>query len=437
MAATPMMQQYLDAKSACGDALLLFRMGDFYELFYDDAKTASRVLGLALTSRDKGENPIPMAGFPYHQLESYLGKLIASGYRAAVCEQVEDPKAAKGLVKREVTRVVSPGTLTDDALLDPRASNYLAAVALPAAKQNGHDRAGLAWAELSTGRFFAACVPTARLADELARIAPAECLMAEDLVAEDEEKTERLPSGTMLTRRPAWAFALDNAAAALTKHFGTATLDGFGFEAADSPALRAAGAVLDYLRETQKTSLEHIDRLAPYRPGELLEIDEATRRSLEITRTIRTGQREGSLLAVIDKTVTPLGSRLLADWLANPLTKLDAINARLDAVARLVEDGALRDALREELRGIYDLERLLARVATGRASPRDLSFVARTLAKLPKLKGILARSASEGEPLTGTESVARSPRPLVGALNDAIDLCPKSPAPRATPRGED
>src|SRR5262245_13848306 len=201
MAATPMMQQYQDAKAACGEALLLFRMGDFYELFFDDAKTAARVLGLTLTSRDKGENPIPMAGFPYHQLESYLGKLIAAGLRAAVCEQVEDPKLAKGLVKRELTRVVSPGTLTDDALLDPLASNYLAAVALPPHHRNGDSVAGLAWAELSTGRFYAACVPHARLADEFARLGPAECLLAEEA---------ELPAGAaprmLLTRRPAWSF---------------------------------------------------------------------------------------------------------------------------------------------------------------------------------------------------------------------------------------
>src|SRR3954465_11907218 len=169
MAATPMMQQYLDAKAAAGDALLLFRMGDFYELFFEDARNAARILGLTLTSRDKGENPIPMAGFPYHQLESYLAKLIANGHRAAVCEQVEDPKLAKGLVKRELTRVVSPGTLTDEALLDPRQSNYLAAVALPAHRNNGDLTAGIAWAELSTGRFFAACVPVIRLPDEMAR----------------------------------------------------------------------------------------------------------------------------------------------------------------------------------------------------------------------------------------------------------------------------
>jgi DNA mismatch repair protein MutS len=431
MAVSPMMQQYLDAKAACGDALLLFRMGDFYELFYDDAKTASRTLGLTLTSRDKGENPIPMAGFPYHQLEGYLGKLIAAGFRAAVCEQVEDPKQAKGLVKREVTRVVSPGTLTDDALLDPRESNYLAAVALPSTKQNGDDRAGLAWAELSTGRFFAATLPAAKLADELARIGPAECL-----VADDSEMTTSFPADTMLTRRPAWAFALDSATTTLTKHFQTSTLDGFGFDEADSPALRAAGAVLDYLRETQKTSLDHIDRLTPYRAGDLLEIDEATRRSLEITRTIRSGAREGSLLSVIDQTVTPMGSRLLADWLANPLTNVAAIDDRLDAVAALVADGPLRETLRDELRGVYDLERLLARVATGRASPRDLSFVARTLAKLPKVKERLSKAPTIGRgvghevdrsysTLTTGQSFDSLKATLLAELHNQLDLCPE------------
>jgi DNA mismatch repair protein MutS len=411
MAATPMMQQYLDAKNACGDALLFFRMGDFYELFYDDARTAARVLGLTLTSRDKGENPIPMAGFPYHQLESYLAKLIANGHRAAVCEQVEDPKLAKGLVKRELTRVISPGTLTDDALLDPRESNYLAAVALPAHKSNGEATAGIAWAELSTGRFFAATVPTARIADELARIAPAECLLAEEDAPSASVPCPPfpLPSRTMLTRRPAWSFGYDTALAALQKHFELATLDGLGFTDADSPALRAAGAVLDYLCETQKASLVHIDRLTPYRSGDLLEIDEASRRSLEITRTIRTGDREGSLLATIDKTVTPMGARLLADWVTNPLTNVAAIQGRQTAVSELVADDGLREALREQLRGVYDLERLLSRVATGRASPRDLSFVSRTLAALPKVKA----------KITARKSV------LLAELEVGLDLCPE------------
>jgi DNA mismatch repair protein MutS len=408
MAATPMMQQYLDSKSACGDALLLFRMGDFYELFYDDAKTAARILGLTLTSRDKGENPIPMAGFPYHQLESYLAKLIGAGQRAAVCEQVEDPKLAKGLVKREVTRVVSPGTLTDDALLDPRESNFLAAVALPAHKNNGEDRAGLAWAELSTGRFLAASVPARKLTDELARIGPAECLVAEDADFCEEAGLGAGAKRMMVTRRPAWAFGLESAVGTLQKHFQTATLDGFGFDDGDSAALRAAGALIDYLRETQKASLAHIDRLTPHRSGQTLEIDEATRRSLEITRTIRSGMREGSLLAVIDKTVTPMGARLLADWLANPLTNRVAIEGRLDAVVELMADDALRELVREALRGVYDLERLLARVTTGRASPRDLSFIGRTLAALPKLKAKLTARKSA----------------LLSELERCIDLCP-------------
>src|SRR5262249_34169430 len=192
---------------------------------------------------------------------------------------------------------------------------YLAAVALSGHKNNGENSAGIAWAELSTGRFMATTVPLVKLPDEIARISPAECL-----IVEDTDLAAALQSKTMLTRRPAWAFSLETAVAPLQKHFQTATLDGFGFTGADAPALRAAGAVIDYLCETQKASLAHIDRLVPYRSGELLEIDEATRRSLEITRTIRSGDREGSLLSVIDKTVTPMGARLLADWISNPLT---------------------------------------------------------------------------------------------------------------------
>jgi DNA mismatch repair protein MutS len=401
-ATTPMMQQYHDAKALCGDALLLFRMGDFYELFHDDAKLAARVLGLTLTSRDKGENPIPMAGFPYHQLESYLAKLIAAGHRAAVCEQMEDPKKAVGIVKREIARVVTPGTLTDDALLDPRASNYLAAVAMPSTTSNGTPKLGLAWAELSTGRFFAATIDGGRLDDELARIAPAEVLWADDAPPRESR------SGPLATCRPAWSFGIDHATKCLTRHFGTSTLEGFGFTDDDTPAIRAAGAVLDYLAETQKASLDHIDRLIAYRTGSTLEIDEATRRSLEITRTLRGNAREGSLLAAVDHTVTPMGSRLLADWIANPLTAIDDINARLDAVAELADDAVLRRELREQLKGVFDLQRLLARVTTQRAGPRDLQFVARTLASLPKTKARLTARKSE----------------LLNRMEQELELCP-------------
>jgi len=396
---TPMMKQYQEAKRACPEALLLFRMGDFYELFYDDAKTAARTLNLALTSREKGENAVPMAGFPHHQLESYLGKLIAAGFRVAVCDQVEDPKTAKGLVRREVTRVVTPGTVTDEALLDPRESNYLASVA-------PGDPAGMAWVELSTGRFVAASFPVRQLTDQLARVSPSECLLAESADAVPEYLEEQM----MVTRRPDWAFALATARESLAKHFGTATLEGFGFTTeGDGPAIRAAGAILDYLAETQKSSLDHVERLIPYRTGDTLEIDEASRRSLEITRTIREGRREGSLLAVLDRSVTAMGSRLLAEWLAAPLTDVAAIDGRLDAVEEMVGEPALTADLRQTLRRVYDMERLLARVTTGRASPRDLSFLGRTLRCLPGVKA---------------KMTARKSR-LLNQLEAEIDLCPE------------
>ncbi len=350
MAETPMMRQYQDAKTACGDALLLFRMGDFYELFFEDARTAARLLGLALTSRDKSENAVPMAGFPYHQFESYLAKLVSLGLRVAICEQVEDPRQAKGLVKREVTRVVTPGTLTDEALLDPRECNYLAALVMtttnsstgekslhPLApsplhpdaspghrgRMNGevHDLVGLAWVELSTGRFQAAVLPHAALADQLACIDPAECLIEEQITfpaapdspsqptndhsallaklrssPKDQSPANNETPGekVLYTRRPAWAFSLSTALETLSKQFGTATLEGFGFDPErDALALRAAGAILDYLTETQKSSLAHLHRLSPYQTGTTLEIDEATRRSLEITRTHARRRREG------------------------------------------------------------------------------------------------------------------------------------------------
>ena len=394
-----MMRQYDEAKRACPGALLLFRMGDFYELFHDDAKTAAKALGLSLTSRDKGENATPMAGFPHHQLDAYLAKLLAQGYRAAVCEQVEDPKKAKGLVRREITRVVTPGTVTDEALLDPRENNYLAALA-PGTP------AGVAWVDLSTGRFVAAGFPEETLHDQLARIAPAECLLAEETDALPDHLAETI----MVTRRPDWAFSAKSSEETLAKHFRTNSLDGFGFtdSAEDRQAIRAAGAILDYLGETQKSSLDHIDQLIPYRSSGTLEIDEASRRSLEISKTIRDGRREGSLLSVIDRCVTAMGSRLLADWIANPLTDREKIECRLDAVGELKENEAATSRISATLRKTYDIERLLTRVTTGRAGPRDLSFLGRTLRGLPEIKG-----AMEG---------CRSA--LIETLDAAVDLCP-------------
>ncbi|MEX0793421.1 MAG: DNA mismatch repair protein MutS [Pirellulaceae bacterium] len=402
---TPMMQQYHEAKDACGDAILLFRMGDFFELFNDDAVTAARVLGMTLTSRDKGENATPMAGFPHHQLDGYLAKLIHLGYRVAICDQVEDPKEAKGIVRREVTRIVSPGTLTDDSLLEPKESNYLAAIVADDRKKNATGEVGIAWVEMSTGSFFAGTFAGDRLADQLARIGPAECLLAEDVGSLPPHLAERIH----LTRRPAWAFSNKTTRDCLLAHFGTANLDGLGFGEEDHLAIRAAGGVLDYLNETQKVSLSHIDKLTPYRTGTTLEIDEATRRSLELTRTIRDGRRDGTLVAVMDRCVTPMGSRVLAQWLANPLTDNQAIEARLDAVEELKEDAALTKDLADGLAGVYDLQRLLTRVSTGRASPRDLSFISRTLSRLPRVKAKITSRRSQ----------------LLSDLETRLDLCPE------------
>jgi DNA mismatch repair protein MutS len=402
-APTPAMQRYLEVKAQHPQAILLFRMGDFYELFYEDAVLASKAVGLTLTSRDKGSpNPIPMAGFPYHQLDGYLQKLVRAGYRAAICEQMEDPKLAKGPVKRDVTRVVTPGTLTEDSLLDPRESNFLACV-FPT-----KDVCGLAWLEVSTGRFVMADLASDHVVDEIARIRPAECLVPDN--SHDLPLVQLLMqmTGMLVSDRPPWSFAVDQCKRTLLDQFQTRSLSGFDIDD-DTPGVTAAGALLEYVRETQKSGLGHITRLEPYRRGSSLLIDEATRRSLELTRTLRDGQREGSLLSVIDETVTPMGARLLGEWLSNPLTDPVRINLRLDAVEELTTDAVFCRDLREQLQEAYDLQRLTARVATGRCSPRDLSCLARTLALLPKLKAKLS---------------GRKARRLI-ELEERLDLCPE------------
>jgi DNA mismatch repair protein MutS len=400
---TPMMQQYRELKARDPDALLLFRMGDFYELFGDDAERGSLLLGLTLTSREKGPEAIPMAGFPHHQLEAYLARIVAAGQRAAVCEQVEDPRLAKGLVRREVVRVVTPGTLTDDALLDPRAANYLAAVV------EARGKLGLAWVDVSTGRFALGELLRKELADELARLDPSEILVSETALDAPWARALRdVNARWTITARPSWDFQPDQARQALFHHFGTTTLSGFGVED-QAIEVAAAGALVAYLSETQRTALRHLTRLTPYRRQGTLTLDEMTRRSLELTRTLREGKRDGSLLSIIDRTVTAMGARLLAEWLMAPLTSLEAIADRHAAVGELVADGVLRGDLRAALGRAHDLERLAGRVGTSRATPRDLVALARTLAVLPKLKARL---------------MARTSR-LLNELEGSLELCPE------------
>ncbi len=383
-----MMQRYCEVKQENPGSILLFRMGDFYELFHEDAQAGAKILGLTLTARDKtSDNPVPMAGFPHHQLENYLQKLIKAGFRAAICDQVEDPKTAKGMVRREVTRVVTPGTLTDEQLLDPRESNFLACV-FP-----GKKAIGLSWLELSTGRFLCSELEPSQLADELARIHPAEVLTPEVDSPSSPVASLRSDGGMVITERPTWSFSNDQTRTCLLDHFGTRTLEGFDLND-DSVAVTAAGALLDYVFETQKSAVGHITRLEPYTRGRSLQIDQATRRSLELTQTIREGSRDGSLLAIMDETVTSMGARLLADWLSNPLTDIKAINGRLDAVEELMGNATLLRDVRELLDQSYDMQRLISRVATGRTSPRDIGCLGSTLALLPKLKARLAERES-------------------------------------------
>jgi DNA mismatch repair protein MutS len=415
---TPMMQQYRDAKARHPGMLLLFHNGDFYELFEDDAEVGARVLGLTLTKRDK---QIPMAGFPHHALEKHLHRLLQAGHRVAICDQVEDPATVKGRpVNREVTRVVTPGTVTEDELLDPRRPNHLAAL------RPGKTATGLAWVELSSGVIYATDVPNDRLADELARLAPAECLAAED---EAERLTEQwsavLPR--TLTLRPGWTFDPTTARDALRQHFKVGTLAGFGFPSDTLPGLQAAGALLQYLAETLKTNLAHLRRLRPFQPDRHLLLDEVTRRSLELTRTLRDGGRDGSLLAAVDRTVTPMGARLLHDWLVAPLTERGRIEARLDAVEELLHEHALRGAVRTKLAAAFDLYRLTTRVSTGRASPKDLASVGRTLQLLPDVKKLLAgrRSRLLAELEQRLEPCPDLREALAAALVDDPPLSPR------------
>ena len=407
---TPMMRQYRRFKQEHPDAVLFFRMGDFYEMFFDDAKIAARVLGLALTSRSKGENAIPMAGVPHHAAESYMQRLIQAGYKVALCDQIQDPKEAKGLVDRGVTRVVTPGTLTEDGLLDNKSHNYLAAVCV-------NDRAaGVAWVDLSTGGFQAQDAAAGELGDALARLSPSECLVPDSARDEAGGLADRLAEeiAGMITPRPDWVFGRDTARRTLLEHFGVKSLEGFGCQDLGL-GLSAAGAVLQYLQETQRTSLGHIRSISRFTDEERLILDRSTQLSLELTQTLRTGQRHGSLLWVLDRTLTPMGGRLLRDWVTCPLRDRQEIVRRHDRVEAFHKDAALRSEVRGLLHEVYDVERLASRISCGRANARDLLALKRSLSVLPGLQEILRAAPPEGVELAGRIDLVEEARNLIGA----------------------
>jgi len=389
------MRQYRSFKDQYPGYILLFRMGDFYEMFYEDAKTASKVLGLALTSRSKGPTAVPLAGVPYHALDSYLARLIRAGHRVAICEQVEDPKLAKGVVKRDVVRLVTPGTLTEQDLLEQRQSNYLAAVFSSTGVSPVPDRGpeargtktvGIAWLELSSGAFWAMTAPADHMVDELVRIGPAEVIFPEGSAEDTPAFREALRQtcSAAATSRPPWAFDAGAATEALKAHFGTATLEGFGIAGWDA-SVSAAGAIIEYLNETQKTALAHIRSLRRFDRADHMAIDGNTLRCLEVHRTMLTHQRSGSLLACIDRTCTGMGARLLERWLTFPLTGYSAITARQDAVEDLAADRQRLAAVRQILQDVTQVDRIASAVVMGRVRPRELLALGNTLGLLPGL----------------------------------------------------
>ena len=381
---TPIRKQYLKVKRQYPNAILFFRLGDFYETFDQDAEIAARELDIVLTSRNVAKDTrVPMAGIPYHAVENYLGRLIDKGYHVAICEQVGD-QPVKGLVPRKVTRVVTPGTIVEPGLLPGDANNYLVSVVV------ADKRAGVAYADITTGEFAATELSagdiTTALRAELIRLHPAEILHPESLALDDA-----LPGHD--TPWPDWRFESGRSKDAILQQFEASTLDGFGLRGLQL-ASRAAGDILQYLKETQPAALKLLTGLSTYSLNEFMTLDAATRRNLELTETIRSGQESGSLLAILDHTVTPMGKRLMHQWVSKPLLDKTLIQKRQDGVEIFFQDGLLRAELREALKPLGDLERLIQRVVGGTAQPRDLVAMRETLRQLPELRALLPDEAA-------------------------------------------
>jgi len=382
------MQQYREIKSRHQDAILFFRMGDFYEMFYEDAEVASRTLGLTLTSSNNGgASEVPLAGVPVKAAGEYLRRLVQHGYRVSICEQTEDPKFAKGIVKREVVETITPGAAFSDDLLDGTRNNYLCSLV-----QDG-DSVGIAATDLSTGEFRLTTAYLRDLESILSRFTPREVILPRGQTLAHLIKGPVGEEGPMATEREAWEFDVDLARDQLTKHFEINSLEAFGIESDDTAPVAAAGALLRYLNELQPSGMPHLARPKIERPGGSMPLDEMTRRNLELVESMRGGETSGTLLGVLDRTLTPMGSRLLRQWLLAPLVDRRKIEARLAAVDAL-GDALTRAALREALDGVRDIERLAGKAAAGRASPRELRSLGDSVARLPAVEAALARACT-------------------------------------------
>ena len=387
---TPMLRQYNRAKRDHPGTIVLFRLGDFYEMFYEDARVASGILGIALTARGRGtEHEAPMCGIPYHAAEAYVSRLIGAGHRVALCDQVEEASKAKGLVKREVTRVLSPGTVTDPRALDASSNLYLASIC------RSGERIGVAYADLSTGDFTVAEVAAGGARQEVA-LQFAAFRPREILAPEGEDLEGLLPNqaegdgSVTITRAPGWIYGEETSLRSLTDHFQTAGLEGFGC-AHLRAGIRAAGAMLRHLHETQNSPLSHFTRIRPYAAAQHLILDETTQRTLEIASSMRETRREGTLIAALDRTVSPMGARLLRSWLLAPPLEISTIRSRHDAVEELFARSIERGELREALARVKDMERILGRLSLGTANARDLVALRESMAALPAVHAVRGR----------------------------------------------
>ena len=384
MQQTPLMAQYYKVKEQNPDTILLFRVGDFFETFDEDAKTASKVLGITLTKRSNGAaEDVPLAGFPFHAIDTYLPKLVRAGYRVAVCEQVENPKFAKGIVKREVIEVVTPGVTLSDKLLDHKRNNYVMAICLK------EEIAGISFCDISTGEFYTYEVEVNQITPQIETINPSEILVQKHDKEKLTEIVHKVNRELRVTKLDDWIFNFDYGKELLLMQFKTVNLKGFGIENLTA-GIMAAGAVLNYLQETQKANLSHLNRISLYNPSDYMALDFSTKRNLEIIFSMHGGSREGSLIEIMDRTVTPMGGRLLKKWISAPLRTLEPIIKRQESVADLLRNKSLRKNLLKELNEISDLERLISRICTGRANPREVVAIKTSLRKIPLLKDLLS-----------------------------------------------
>lgn len=376
---TPMMRQYMDIKKKNPGTLLLYRMGDFYELFHDDAKIASSVLGLTLTSRNHGgADKTPLAGFPHHAIDRYANRLVHAGYKIAICEQIEDPKMAKGIVKRDVIEVITAGTATEDNFIDEKSNNYIVAI------NTDSENAGIAICDLSTGEFSLEEIPASQIEEEVTRIDPKEILIPDIKDSPLHSQLENFFPDVMISHQESWKFQREQATDILTDHFNIASIEGLGLEKYDS-GICASGALLSYLKEQKKNDLKHIALLKPRSISEFAELDPASIRNLELLRPMQTGESGGTLISVIDKTGTSMGARLMKRWITHPLKEILQITNRLDSVEWLKKDIFVRSEIDLYLRSIADIERLIGRITFERANARDLNALKQSLKTFPLL----------------------------------------------------